>query len=117
MEKYTHILFDHLSALGWQESGAKFLNMLAMLLVLLVFLAIVDTLIRRVILNQFAKIADKTQTQFDDFLVANKVPRNIAHIIPLLIALALSPFIFIDYPEYEIVIEKGFNSGVLHFLT
>jgi miniconductance mechanosensitive channel len=40
-------------------------------------------------------------------LVANKVPRNIAHIIPLLIAIEFVPFVFYDFNRFEIVFERG----------
>ena len=107
MESYSHWLYDYLVSLGWSESGAKLINMLGLLLSVLVLLLVVDTLIRRILLNQFARISAKTKTQFDDILVNNRVPRNVAHIIPLLIAVAFVPYILIDYPFYEEILEKG----------
>jgi miniconductance mechanosensitive channel len=107
MDSYSHWLYDYLVSLGWSESGARFLNMLGLLLSVLVLLAIVDAVIRRILLNQFAKMSQRTKTQFDDILVNNRVPRNVAHIIPLLIAIAFVPYILIDYPFYEEILEKG----------
>ena len=37
----------------------------------------------------------------------NKVPRNVAHIIPLLIALELVPAVFFDFDRFEVFVEKG----------
>lgn len=107
MEKYTHLLFDILVGNGWGESNARLINMIGMLIVLLIVIGLIDTVIRRILLNQFAKIAEKTKTQFDNILVKNKVLRNIAHIIPLLLAVSFVPYIFFDYPFLEDVLEKA----------
>ena len=78
---------------------------LLLLLVLVVWL--LDLLIRRYLLNRFARFAEKTSTNFDDHLVQNKVPRNIAHIIPLLLALKFVPMVFVDFQFFEDLVERG----------
>ena len=107
MESYAHWIYDYLIALDWSPSSARFVNMIGLLVILLIGLGIVDTIIRRLLLNQFARISEKTETKFDDILVQNRVLRNIAHIIPLLIAIAFVPYILIDYPYYEVIMEKA----------
>ena len=107
MDSYSHWLYEYLLNQGLNETNARLLNMLGLLLSVLIFLGIVDIVIRKLLLNQFAKLSEKTKTQFDDILVNNKVPRNVAHIIPLLIAVAAIPYVLIDYPFYEEIVEKG----------
>jgi miniconductance mechanosensitive channel len=107
MEKYAHLIYDYLIEQDWSSSSARFVNMIGLLIFLLIGLGIVDTLIRRILLNQFARISEKTKTKFDDILVENRVPRNVAHIIPLLIAIAFVPYILLDYPYYEVILEKA----------
>lgn len=107
MEKYTHWIYNYLIELDWSASSARFVNMIGLLVILLIGLGIVDALIRKIILSQFARISAKTKTQFDDILVQNRVPRNVAHIIPLLIAIAFVPYILLDYPYYEVILEKA----------
>jgi len=107
MERYAHWIYNYLIERDWSSSSARFVNMIGLFVILLIGLAIVDTLIRRIILNQFARISEKTKTKFDDILVQNKVPRNVAHIIPLLIAIAFVPYILLDYPYYEVILEKA----------
>jgi miniconductance mechanosensitive channel len=51
--------------------------------------------------------AYRSKSKFDNILVSNRVPRNIAHIIPLIIALKLIPTVFFDFPFFENIIEKG----------
>ena len=116
MEKYAHWIYDYLIEQDWSSSSARFVNMIGLLIILLIGLGIVDTLIRRILLNQFARISEKTKTKFDDILVQNRVPRNIAHIIPLLIAIAFVPYILLDYPYYEVILEKALK-GLSIFLA
>lgn len=89
------------------DLGAKYLNMAVLVLATLLIIFITDLIIRRILLNLFTKFSEKTKTHFDDYVVKNKVPRNVAHIIPLLIALEFVPFAFVDFPYFENVVEKG----------
>ncbi|MGA9271061.1 MAG: mechanosensitive ion channel domain-containing protein [Lutimonas sp.] len=107
MERYAHWIYDYLIEQDWSSSSARFVNMIGLFIILLIGLGIVDVLIRRILLNQFARISQRTKTKFDDILVQNRVPRNVAHIIPLLIAIAFVPYILLDYPFYEVILEKA----------
>jgi miniconductance mechanosensitive channel len=86
---------------------AKYVNMIVLIVLLMIALGIIDLLVRKVLVNIFVRFSERTKTDFDNFMVANKVPRNIAHIIPLLVALNFIPFVFIDFPNFENMIEKG----------
>ncbi|MCL4125392.1 UNVERIFIED_CONTAM: hypothetical protein GTU68_011142 [Idotea baltica] len=81
--------------------------MLGLVLALAIITAIVDFITRKLLLNTFTVFAYKSKSKFDNILVLNKVPRNVAHIIPLIIALELIPTVFIDFPYFENVIEKA----------
>ncbi|MCK5401506.1 MAG: mechanosensitive ion channel [Flavobacteriaceae bacterium] len=89
------------------ESLAKYLNMIALLIVLLIIVFIIDFITRKILLTIFTRFASKSKSNFDDILVVNKAPRNIAHIIPLLIALEFVPMVFSDFDAAEKIIEKG----------
>jgi len=102
-----HLLYDHLIALGLSENSAKYINMLALLLALLIFVFIIDFVIRKIIVNAFTAFSNKSKSNFDNILVANKAPRNIAHIIPLLIVLEFVPYVFTDFPVFENFVEVG----------
>jgi len=45
------------------------------------------------------RLAKKSKTNFDNFLVANKVPHYVAHMIPLLVLFEFVPAAFVDF-EY-----------------
>ena len=81
--------------------------MLALLISLLLVVFMIDFVIMKLIRGFFTKFAANSKTNFDDLLISNNVPRNIAHIIPLLIALEFIRDVFIDFPTFENVVEKG----------
>ena len=87
MTNTKHLLYDYLIAINFSEKTAQSLNMLGLVLALLIVVFITDLITRKLLLNAFTRFAIASKTNFDDLLVKNKVPRNIAHIIPLIIAL------------------------------
>jgi miniconductance mechanosensitive channel len=107
MSNLKHLLYDYLVSEGMTETLATRLNMIAMLIVLLIIVIIIDFIIRKTLLSVFTRFANKTKSNFDDILITNKVPRNIAHIIPLLIALEFTPMVFSDFNYVENIVEKG----------
>lgn len=107
MNNFKRIIYDFLISSGISESTAKYLNMLLLLLALLLLIFIIDFIIRKLLLQAFSQFANRSRTNFDNLLVENKVPRNIAHIVPFLIALEFIPDIFEDFYDLEVIIEKG----------
>ncbi|MFI0429110.1 mechanosensitive ion channel family protein [Mariniflexile sp. HMF6888] len=107
MDKIKHFIYDYLLSIGSTEAAAKYLNMLGLALALLIIIFIIDFIIRKLIIGVFSQFASKSKTNFDDLLVKNKVPRNIAHIIPLLVALEFISDVFYDFADFEIVVERG----------
>ncbi len=107
METIAHLLYNYLISAGLSDSSAKYLNMLGLLLVLIIIILIIDLITRKLLVNLFNQYSERSKTNFDNFLVANKVPRNIAHIIPLLVGLNFVQYVFIDFPFIENIIEKG----------
>ena len=55
----------------------------------------------------FTQFATKSKTNFDDLLVVNKVPRNVAHVIPLLVIIKFMPIVLTDFGYYEVIVEDG----------
>jgi len=101
MQDLQCLIYDYSVAAGLSESYAKAINMLALLVGLLIIIVIADFVARKLLINVFNSLAAKSKTNFDDLLVNHKAPRNIAHIVPLIITLKLFPFVFYDYPEFE----------------
>ena len=105
---YAHLLYNYLvKNTGVSESTAEYLNAITLLLILLVTIFIIDFVIKKILIKTFNQFASVSKTNFDDLMIANKVPRNIAHIIPLLIVMGFTPTIFKDFQNFDGVVEKG----------
>ncbi len=103
------ILLDYLLSLGLTESSAKLVNVIGLLIIAFIIIYIIDFIIRKLLIQAFNQFAEKSTTHFDDLLVVNQVPRNIAHIIPLLIAIEFVPIVFNDFLHLESIIHKSLN--------
>jgi len=113
MKSISHLLYDYLISVDFSESTAKYLNMFALLITMLILLYLIDFVLRKIIISVFNKISSKTKTDFDDLLVKNKAPRNIAHVIPVIIADSLLQTIFVDFPITENFLDKGLEVFVV----
>ncbi|TXE11604.1 mechanosensitive ion channel [Seonamhaeicola algicola] len=107
MNNFKLSLYNYLIDHGVQDTTAQYLNMLALLIVAVIIVFVVDFIIRKILLQMFMRFAQASKSNFDDLLVENKVPRNIAHIIPLLLALEFIPVVFFHFDAFETVVEKG----------
>ena len=107
MENLALLLYNYLQKVGLSTDAARQLNAILLVIVLIILVIIIDFVTRKFLLQIFDRFAGKSKTNFDDFLVTNKVPRSLSHIIPLIIALKVIPIIFIHYPYLENLIEKG----------
>jgi miniconductance mechanosensitive channel len=105
-----HKVYDFLIAKGISEETAAYLNMLILLLLLLLAAFIIDFITKRILWRVSESVAKRTKTNFDDILISNKLPRNIAHIIPLIILIEYVPDVFTDFLEVELFIEKNIKN-------
>lgn len=101
MNELQCFFYDYFVNSGFTETSAKYLNMFILLFALLIIIVIADFIARRVLINTFTKLSEKSRTNFDDLLVNHKAPRNIAHLVPLLITIKLFPVVFFDFPQFE----------------
>lgn len=117
MEQISHRIYDYLVTAGLSEDWSEIINMLILLVGILLFLFLLDYILRRILKSVFVRFSNKSKTNFDDFLVKNKAPRNIAHIIPLILAYKAIPAIFRDFPTAEDIILRGIEVfGIILFL-
>lgn len=107
MDTIKYHLYEYLLSIGLPENSAKYINMFALFLTLLLAVFIIDFITRKLLLKAFNQFASVSKSNFDDLLVSNKVSRNIAHIIPLLIALEFTPTVFFHFNNLENFIVKG----------
>ena len=104
MKNIQHYLYDILVNAGISEINAKYLNMICLFVALLFIIFITDFITRKIIVNLFISFTAKSKNSFDDILVKHNAPRNIAHIVPLIITLKIFPVVFYDFQEFETTI-------------
>lgn len=102
-----HLIYDYLVNAGMPEASVVYVNMFVLLVALLILAYFIDFIAKKIIVELFTRFSFKSKTNFDDLMVKNKAPRNIAHIFPLILGLELIPIVFIDFPYIENIIEKG----------
>lgn len=107
MHEYKHLVYSYLIELGTADALAKNLNMLALAIVLIFIIYSVDFVVRKLLRRILTLFARRSKTKFDDFLIINKAPRYIAHIVPLFIALEFLPIVFTDFPALENFFERA----------
>ncbi|NHM01990.1 mechanosensitive ion channel family protein [Flavobacterium difficile] len=83
--------------------GNLFLN----LLVLLFFAYVIDYLAKKILIIGLAVVATYTKSTFDDFLVANKTAKYMAHLVPLYYISIKIPIVLDDFVYWENIFGKS----------
>lgn len=117
MEKLSHKIYGYLIDSGLSSEWAALLNAAILFISLLLVLFMVDFLFRKLLVGLFTRLSLKSKTRFDDYLVKNRAPRNIAHIMPIIVLYQTIPFVFRDFPVLEPFLLKLIEVlGILLFL-
>ncbi|MBC7000568.1 mechanosensitive ion channel domain-containing protein [Cytophaga sp. FL35] len=110
------LLYKYLLELGMTENSAAYLNMILLTVGALVLAGLLDMIIWKVLRSISVRLARQSKTNYDNFLVANKVPRYVAHFIPLALLFEILQFAFLDF-EYAGNIVFKILSILFVFLT
>jgi miniconductance mechanosensitive channel len=81
-------------------------NLLVNILLLIVFAWCIDFIAKKILIIGLAIVAAYTKSTFDDFLVANKTAKYIAHLAPLYFISKKIPVVFDDFVYYENLVGK-----------
>lgn len=108
-EGLFHYLYDLMIAQGMNDYWAKILNVFILFIAALIIAGLLDLLVWRLLRFLTVRIARHSRTNFDDFLVSNRVPRKVAHLVPLVFMLEITRQIFTDYPYTGSIVLKFFQ--------
>ena len=92
------------------DFGANFTlygNLFVNLLVLIVLAYAIDYLAKKILIIGLAIVATYTKSTFDDFLVANKTAKYIAHLVPLYFISIKLPIVLDDFVYWENLFGKS----------
>ena len=106
MDFFLNKLKDILLNAGVKDSIADWSSILVLVSISLSIIFLLDFVIRKIIRSIFSKIAYRTKTDFDDIMINHKVPRNIAHIVPVVLIYNIIPNIFYKHLDLKLFLEK-----------
>ncbi|WP_026811314.1 mechanosensitive ion channel family protein [Arenibacter latericius] len=113
VENFKDLVLEYLLKLGMTETVAAYINLILLLVILLFIAALLDFFIWKILRGFSVRIARQTKTNFDNYLVAHKVPRFLARVIPLMMLVEFVPLIFSDFPFWESFMEKLLRVSVV----
>lgn len=101
---WTYNLFKHW---GYSETVSAYINLFVNFVFLLISVFIIHYIFKKILIEIFGVIAQRTKTEFDDLLVANKTTKYIAYLIPLLFINLTVPIIMKKFVYWEGIFSKG----------
>ena len=96
-----------LKDLDFSENIAIYTNLLINIFILILIAYLLDYIFKKILIIVLAIVAARTKSTFDDFLVANKTAKYIAHLIPLIFIYKTVPIILKDFSYWEVFFEKS----------
>ena len=113
-QNWWYFLHDILVEKGLSEQWAAYANAVILFLLATVVVFLIDFIIWKILRKVSGSIARRTKTNFDNIAVTNRLPRFLAHILPLALALEFTPWVFYDFQYAENIAFKVLNIlGVL----
>ena len=98
---------------GFGQTTSAYINLLVNIIILVVVAYLLDYIFKKILIICLAIIAARTKSTFDDFLVANKTAKYIAHLVPLLFIFKTVPVILADFTKWESFFEKGIKIYII----
>ena len=106
MKHIVELIIQLLSSWGLPSNIATNLGITILFIALTIFIYIIDLILKKIIRAAFTKIANKSKTDFDDIMLANRVPSSIAQIVPFILTYKLIPSLFYDFDKLKDFSEK-----------
>lgn len=105
--------YDIFKSFDFSDALASYLNLAINLVIIVVITYILDYLFKKLFIIFLAIVATKTQSSFDDFLVANKTAKYLAHLVPLLFIYKTVPIVLENFNYWEYLFEKGIKIYII----
>lgn len=106
-------IYDLLAKLGLPEQQAHIVTALGLLFALALLLYALDYIMRQVLYSVLNKIARRTSTKWDDYLLENKVHVRLSRTVLVLLTRQLLPVIFLGFPILTAAIVKFLDLLIL----
>jgi len=93
--------------LHFARTTAMYGNLIVNIAVIIIVCCIIDVIAKKVLVFAMGFLARRTKTSFDDFIVTNKTPQYIAHLLPLLFVYKTVPVALKNFTAWEFIFSKG----------
>lgn len=107
IEKIFNWTYKLLKGWGYSETVSSYVNVAVNFVLLAISVYIIHYIFKKILIEVFSSVAERTKTQFDDLLVTNKTTKYIAYLIPLLFVNVTVPIILKDFAYWEGFFRKG----------
>ena len=94
METINYELMMWMQQMGAAEGLARWIIRIGVFLAILLIIYVFDRICRKTIIPLIRKLTAKTQSNWDDYLLSDRVLDNVCHLIPPVIFYALIPLAF-----------------------
>jgi miniconductance mechanosensitive channel len=105
--------YNVLLGFNLSQTSAFYGNLVINLIVITIAAFILDFVSRKILIYAFAKMAHRSKTTFDDFLVENKTSKYTAHLIPLLFVYKAVPLALKDFVYWESLFSKSITIFII----
>ena len=96
-----------LKSWDFSDNLAEYINLGVNIIVLIVVAYILDYIFKKILIILMAIVAERTKSTFDDFLVANKTAKYVAHLFTLSFIYKTVPIILKEFVYWESFFSKG----------
>ncbi|CAM3599295.1 putative transmembrane transport protein [Flavobacterium saliperosum S13] len=96
-----------LKSWDFNDNLAEYINLAINIVVLIVVAYILDYIFKKILIILMAIVAERTKSTFDDFLVANKTAKYVAHLFTLFFVYETVPIILKEFVYWEGFFTKG----------
>ena len=105
--------YDIFKSLDFNDAISSYLNLAINIVVLVIVTYLLDYIFKKIFIIFLAIVAARTKSSFDDFLVANKTAKYLAHLVPLFFIYKTVPVILNKFTYWEGVFEKGIKIYII----
>lgn len=92
---------------GYSDVASTYINLFVNIIQLIIFSFLIYYIFKKILIEIFSVIAQRTKTEFDNLLVANKTTKYVAYLIPLLFVNVTVPIIMKQFVYWEGIFTKG----------
>lgn len=99
--------YQLLKELEVSNNLSLYISLIINIAILITIALLLDYIFKKILIIALAIVATRTKSTFDDFLVANKTAKYVAHLIPLYYVYKTVPIILKDFVYWEEFFSKG----------